>query len=221
MLNKDHKKAYKKRKAHPHYEERNRHYNDTYKLYQLIYGGFIMSRLSISIDTPTMVQMTNLMQELGFTTKASFIIYCIKLALKQRENSAKITHPTYTRTGHSVLSKESIYNEGTSSLPPNDFSEDKVENKENNSKKPPLLPLDPEWQPPTHLRHKYCGRWGVDYSIALELFHEMASEKQSTSRNWAATWCIKVKKGVLKHSKVQQDDEYLRPEDTMSFQLGR
>lgn len=54
------------------------------------------------------------------------------------------------------------------------------------------------------------------------MFHEMAKETQQRSRNWDSTWAIKVQKGVLKSVKpVEQDDDYLRPEDTMAFQLAR
>jgi hypothetical protein len=180
-----------------------------------------MSRLSVELDQATQHRMKAVMLDLGFKTKSSFIVHCIKVALNSRNFDANLGITTYAHTQDTNLSKERIYNAESSTLPQTDFSESKVDVK-NDSKKAPLQFLPPNWQPPEHLRHKYCTKWGLRYANALEMFHEMAKETQQRSRNWDSTWAIKVQKGVLKSVKpVEQDDDYLRPEDTMAFQLAR
>jgi hypothetical protein len=179
-----------------------------------------MSRLSIELDKTTQTRMKAVMEELGFKTKASFITHCIKIALKTHHFDADLGLLSYARTQDTSLSKERILYAESSTLPQTDFSESKVDVK-NDSKKAPLQFLPPNWQPPEHLRHKYCTKWGLVYANALEMFHEMAKETQQRSRNWDATWAIKVQKGVLKSVKPLEDDDYLKPEDTMAFQLAR
>jgi hypothetical protein len=180
-----------------------------------------MSRLSVELDQATQHRMKAVMLDLGFKSKSTFIVHCIKVALKSHHFDANLGFTTYAHTQDSNLSKERIYNAESSTLPQQDFSETKVDVK-NDLKKSPLQFLPPNWQPPEHLRHKYCIKHGLRYADALELFFEMAKETEAKSRNWDATWAIKVKKGVLKSVKpVEQDDDYLRPEDTMAFQLAR
>lgn len=176
-----------------------------------------MSRLSIDLDQATQHRMKAVMLDLGFKTKSSFIVHCIKVALNSRNFDANLGITTYAHTQDSNLSKERIYNAESSTQPQKELSDNK-----NNSKKTTPQNLPPDWQPPQHLQHKYCTKYGLRYSEALELFREMVKETEAKSRNWDATWAIKVKKGVLKSVKpVEQDDDYLRPEDTMAFQLAR
>tara|TARA_E500000331_G_scaffold31590_1_gene26499 strand:+ start:1927 stop:2451 length:525 start_codon:yes stop_codon:yes gene_type:complete len=173
-----------------------------------------MPRLSVNLSKDDLIQLGEYCKNHGFTTKASAIVHCIISALKSQQNSVKGSpFPSHVTGVASLPNNNILYG---NEVPKETFSPDS--SKKLTQKKPPPQDLPENWQPSEHLRGAYCSKYGVKYHDALTLFKSLVHQEGERSRNWDATWNVKLMKGVLKHTPSDNDD--IRYEDTMAYEFG-
>ena len=175
-----------------------------------------MPRLSVNLTQEDNEKLEEFMRAEGFATKSAAILHIIISATNQRQNNAKMTQSPSRVTGVATLPNNNIYY-GNQVSNETDFPNGRIKN---NGKKSPPTELPPHWEPSEHLRSDYCKKYGVEYSQALPLFHSLVNQEGERSRNWDATWNVKLMKGVLKHTPPVRDDEELSFEDTMAWEYG-
>lgn len=171
-----------------------------------------MRQLTLRMDATEYADLSKIAQKYGFKTMSKAIKFAIKTLVNEPKNDITLD-ASRAQVATLPINKESISEDSDELHNSRSFIEGK-----NIQKKPPPQDLPENWEPPAHLRENYCKQYGLVYARAIEMFRDLVNDESRRSSNWQATWCVKVKRGALKH--LQPEEDGIQPEDTMAYQLG-